>query len=153
MITIRQEQEPDEKRRIAAQILADLPEWFGLPESTAEYVRESGENPMWTALLDGEEAGFIVQKQTSDAAVEICVMGVKKRYHRQGIGARLWQAFASDAREKGFSYAQVKTVAAGRYLEYDRTRAFYERMGFQALEVFPTLWDAWNPCLLMVQKL
>ena len=87
MITIRQEQEPDEKCRIAAQILADLPEWFGLPESTAEYVRESGENPMWTALLDGEEAGFIVQKQTSDAAVEICVMGVKKRYHRQGIGA------------------------------------------------------------------
>ena len=107
----------------------------------------------WTALLDGEEAGFIVQKQTSDAAVEICVMGVKKRYHRQGIGARLWQAFASDARKKGFSYAQVKTVAAGRYLEYDCTRAFYERMGFQALEVFPTLWDAWNPCLLMVQKL
>ena len=36
---------------------------------------------------------------------------------------------------------------------FDRTRLFYEAMGFRALEVFPTLWDEWNPCLVMVMKL
>ena len=30
------------KRAIAREVLADLPEWFGIPESTEEYIRECG---------------------------------------------------------------------------------------------------------------
>ncbi|MDD2561466.1 MAG: hypothetical protein PHP07_07230 [Eubacteriales bacterium] len=48
---------------------------------------------------------------------------------------------------------QVKTVEAGHYPEYDRTIAFYEGMGFLRLEVFPTLWDERNPCLVLVKAL
>ncbi|EGO9156442.1 GNAT family N-acetyltransferase, partial [Enterococcus faecalis] len=25
--------------------------------------------------------------------------------------------------------------------------------GFKRLEVFPTLWDAWNPCLILIKQL
>ncbi|KAB7124131.1 N-acetyltransferase, partial [Bifidobacterium longum] len=39
------------------------------------------------------------------------------------------------------------------YPEYDQTIRFYESVGFERLEVFPTLWDAWNPCLVLVKKL
>ncbi|MEN6523457.1 MAG: N-acetyltransferase, partial [Anaerolineaceae bacterium] len=47
-----------------------------------------------------------------------------------------------------------KTLDASRCCEeYDRTRAFYEAMGFRPLEVFPELWDKDNPCLLMVKRL
>ncbi|MDM7533255.1 hypothetical protein QUD75_13640, partial [Lacticaseibacillus paracasei] len=41
----------------------------------------------------------------------------------------------------------------GHYPEYDQTIRFYESVGFERLEVFPTLWDAWNPCLVLVKKL
>ena len=72
---------------------------------------------------------------------------------RSGTGRRLLAALEADCREKGFRFLQVKTVAAGHYEEYDRTRLFYEAMGFTQLEVFPTLWDPWNPCLVMVKWL
>lgn len=150
---IREVTAAEEKRRIASAVLGDLPEWFGLPDSTAEYVHQCGELPLWAAMEAGEAVGFIALKQTSPYAAEICVMGVKKRWHRQGIGTLLWQAFLKRAGALGCEYVQVKTVAAGRYEEYDRTRMFYERLGFRALEVFPTLWDAWNPCLVMVRRI
>ena len=57
------------------------------------------------------------------------------------------------ARQQGYRFVQVKTVAAGHYSEYDATQTAYEHMGFVALEVFPTLWDENNPCLIMVMKL
>lgn len=143
----------EEKRRIAAEILLDLPEWFGLPDSTEMYIRESAQMPFYAAMAEGETAGFIALKKTSPYAAEVYVMGVKKHRHRYGIGRALMEAFLCRARGEGCEYAQVKTVDEGHYEEYDRTRLFYEAMGFRALEVFPTLWDAWNPCLVMVMKL
>ncbi len=48
---------------------------------------------------------------------------------------------------------QVKTVQMGRYKEYDDTNRFYLSLGFQEFEVFPTLWDEWNPCQIYVMAL
>lgn len=61
-------------------------------------------------------------------------------------------ALVKEARAK-YAYLQVKTVDEGHYKEYDQTIAFYKKYGFKKLEVFPTLWDAWNPCLVMVMKI
>ena len=144
-------QTAEEKRRIAREILENLPEWFGIPESTEEYIRESGSMPFFAAIQDGEAIGFMALKATSPYTAEIYVCGVKKRLHRCGAGSALFAAFRDYAAHHGYEYMQVKTVAAGCYPEYDVTRMFYERMGFRALEVFPTLWDACNPCLIMVR--
>ena len=48
---------------------------------------------------------------------------------------------------------QVKTVQMGKYESYDRTNRFYLSLGFQELEVFPTLWDEWNPCQIYIMAL
>ena len=48
---------------------------------------------------------------------------------------------------------QVKTVQMGRYKEYDDTNRFYRSLGFKELEVFPTLWDEWNPCQIYVMSI
>lgn len=143
----------EEKQRIAREILYDLPEWFGIPQSTEEYIRESGEMPFFVAMSEEEAVGFMAMKETSPFTAEIYVCGVKKRLHRCGAGSALFAAFRAYALSRGYEYVQVKTVAAGRYPEYDATRLFYERMGFRPLEVLPTLWDEANPCLIMVQRL
>ena len=78
-------------------------------------------------------------------------MGVLSQYHRRGVGTALWEAAKAWAKAQGFLYLQVKTVAEGHYPEYDRTNAFYRALGFAALECFPTLWDAANPCQIYVQ--
>jgi len=152
-MTVRMIDCPEGKRAIAREILADLPEWFGIPESTEEYIRESGNMPFFAAMAGEEPVGFFALKETSPYTCEIYVCGVKKRFHRQGTGSALFAAFADYARQQGYRFVQVKTVAAGCYPEYDATRLFYERLGFVALEVFPTLWDESNPCLIMVKAL
>lgn len=145
--------DPEQKRQIAREILADLPEWFGIPESTEAYIRESAAMPFFAAMEEGEAVGFMAMKETSPFTCEIFVTGVKKRLHRSGTGSAMFAAFCEYARTRGYRFVQVKTVAAGCYPEYDATRLFYERMGFSALEVFPTLWDERNPCLVMVMAL
>lgn len=139
-----------EKEQIATFILNQLPEWFGLPESTKEYILNSKEMPFW-AYIEEEPIGFIVLKETSKYTAEIYVMGVLKEKHQQGIGTALFQAFWEYAKEKGYEYLQVKTVQKGHYEEYDITNCFYEKMGFRELECLPTLWDEWNPCQIYVR--
>lgn len=150
---IRNVTDPAEKRRVAKQVLADLPEWFGIPESTAAYIDQSADQTMFEALTDGETLGFMCLKETSPCTIELAVCGVKKRFHRQGIGRALLNACLAWAKARNYTYMQVKTVAAGRYAEYDATRCFYEASGFQPVEVFPTLWDENNPCLLMIRPI
>lgn len=130
--------EPFRKQTIAREVLLDLPEWFGIPESTEEYIRESAHTPFFTAMEDDEAVGFMALKETSAFTCEIYVTGVKKRFHRCGAGSAMFAEFCRYARQQGYRFVQVKTVAAGCYPEYDATRMFYEHLGFAALEVFPT---------------
>ena len=113
-----------EREKIAREILSALPDWFGLPESTARYVRESCEQPFWAELEDGAARGFITLKETSRYTAEIAVMGVLPEYHRRGVGRALFEALHGYAGEHGYAFLQVKTVQEGRYAEYDRTNAF-----------------------------
>ena len=147
---IRAVENEEEKKRISREVLSDLPEWFGIPESTEEYIRESEHMPFWVSLNGEETEGFIALKETSPFAAELYVMAVKKGLHRRGVGKALFSAFYQYAKEYGYEFLQVKTVDEGLYDEYDQTRFFYESLGFRKLEVFPTLWDEWNPCLVMV---
>lgn len=142
----------DLKEQIAECILSDLPDWFGLPDSTREYIEKSRDLPFFAYYKENRYVGFIVLKETSQYTAELYVMGVLKNYHRHKIGEKLFQRFFTYAKQKKYEFIQVKTVDEGHYEEYDRTRLFYENMGFKKLECFPTLWDEWNPCLVMVMS-
>lgn len=147
---IRQMTNTDAKATICAEILADLPDWFGIPESTAEYVRECQSMPFWASFEHETAVGFIALKETSPYACEIYVTGVKKDHHRHGIGRSLFGMFKAYAKDHGYHYLQVKTVQRGHYAQYDRTCDFYESLGFVPLECFPTLWDESNPCQIYI---
>lgn len=142
-----------EKKAITRYILEALPDWFGIPDAREEYIQNSVGKVFFCAYLDKKPAGFLYLKQTGKATVELAVMGVLKEYHRMGIGKALF-AYAKNAiRAKGYSFIQVKTVQMGKYDDYDKTNRFYISLGFKEFEVFPTLWDAANPCQIYVMAL
>ena len=144
---------PNDKQRIAREILEALPEWFGIPEAREEYIKKSAAQPFFAAF-DGENAvGFLCLDETGKDTAELCVMGVLKDHHRRGVGRRLFEAAKERARALGYSFLQVKTVQMGKYPEYDATNRFYLALGFREFEVFPTLWDEWNPCQIYVMSL
>jgi ribosomal protein S18 acetylase RimI-like enzyme len=140
----------EEKAKLVEEILLDLPEWFGLPESTKDYIEQSKSLLLFAAQHNQMNIGFITLKETSDVVCEIHCMGIKKEYHHKGIGKLLFNAFEEYAKEK-YEFIQVKTVDEGHYKEYDQTLDFYKSVGFKKMEVFPKLWDEWNPCLIMIK--
>ena len=140
-----------EKEKISREILNDLPEWFGMPESTEEYITDSQDKPFIACFMDNEAIGFVVLNATSEDCADIFVMGIKKNYHRTGIGTKLNDAYEKLAKKLGYTYTQVKTVQTGHYKEYDITNNFYKSVGYKELEVFPTLWDEWNPCQIYIK--
>lgn len=144
---------PNDKQRIAREVLEALPEWFGIPEAREEYIKKSAAQPFFAAF-DGENAvGFLCLDETGKDTAELYVMGVLKDHHRRGVGRRLFEAAKERARALGYSFLQVKTVQMGKYPEYDATNRFYLALGFREFEVFPTLWDEWNPCQIYVMSL
>lgn len=141
------------KESIARSILEVLPDWFGIPEATEEYITDSKGKPFFCAYEGEKPVGFLCLKETGRHTVELAVMGVRKEYHRQGIGRKLFLAAKDEAAGLGYSFIQVKTVQMGRYGIYDDTNRFYLSLGFKELEVFPTLWDICNPCQIYIMAI
>lgn len=146
-------EEAAEKQRVSRSILEALPEWFGIPESREQYIKESAAQ-LFFAALDAEKAiGFLCLKETGKETVELSVMGVLKDYQRRGLGRKLFEQAKKVVGNLGYSFMQVKTVQMGRYAEYDATNRFYRSLGFKEFELFPTLWDERNPCQIYVMSL
>ena len=152
-IEIKEVIDKREKEKVSKEVLYDLPEWFGIPESTQNYIIDSQDKPLLACYVNDEVAGYIVLNATSKDCADIFVMGVKKKFHRMGIGLKLNNAFEILAKKLGYTYSQVKTVKTGCYKEYDITNKFYIAMGYKELECFPTLWDEWNPCQIYIKYL
>jgi coenzyme F420-0:L-glutamate ligase / coenzyme F420-1:gamma-L-glutamate ligase len=149
-VSVVEVEAPAERSRLAESVLRALPEWFGIEEATRSYIDDVASLQTF-ATDDG--AGFLSLKLHTQRAAEIYVMGVVPDRHRRGLGRALVRTAEAWCAAHGVEYLQVKTVGPSSPDErYARTRAFYEAMGFVPLEVFPDLWDARNPALLLVKQ-
>ena len=149
MTRIVEIEDPAERSRIAEAVLRDIPDWFGIEESTRDYIQGAAALPTFAAEPD---RGFLCLKQHTPAAAEVYVMGVRRAHQRQGIGRALVETAESWCRAQGIRYLHVKTLGPSRPDEgYAATRAFYAALGFVALEELHGLWDEANPTLVLVK--
>ena len=140
---------PAERSRICEAVLRDLPDWFGIEEATAAYLRDVERLPTFAV---GEDAMLALKLHTPRAA-EVYVMGVRRERHGDGLGTALLRVAEEYLRKREIEYLQVKTLGpSDPDPGYARTRAFYEARGFVPLEEIHGLWEA-NPCLLLVKRL
>lgn len=145
---------PEEKQSIALAILTALPDWFGIEQAREDYILTVRDRIFWAAMDGDAVIGFLALTQHNLHTDEIYVMGVLQGHHRSGAGRALIEAALGHCRAQDKSFLTVKTLDASvDYAPYDNTRAFYQRMGFLPLEVFPTLWGEENPCLFMARTI
>lgn len=152
MLVIKEVKDEEQKMAVVAEVLKDLPEWFGIPESTQAYIEGAKDLRVWATYQESDVVGFISLSYSSEDCAEIDCLGVKKSFQGQGIGSQLLATLESEAR-KNVDYLQVKTVAEGSNKDYDRTNVFYRSLGFKKLEIFPQLWDLKNPCQILIKKI
>ena len=152
MFVIEEVKDENQKKAVVAEVLKDLPEWFGIPESTQAYIEGITDLQVWAAYQESDLTGFVSLSYSSEDCAEIDCLGVKKAYQGRKIGSQLLATLESEARKK-VDYLQVKTVAEGSNKDYDRTNVFYRSLGFKKLEIFPQLWGSQNPCQILIKKL
>ena len=135
-------------------ILRALPEWFGIEKATQQYIKDADTMASMLAK-DGEQViGFITIRMHFPESADIHCMGILPKYHRKGIGRQLVSALETHLKKEGVKFLQVKTVSDANPDEaYAKSRKFYLGVGFTPLEVFPNLWDEWNPALLLIKSL
>jgi GNAT superfamily N-acetyltransferase len=125
--------DPEQKLRAVAAIITTLPEWFGIPESNERYIKEIADKDAFAAYTEiNELIGLVALRYHFDMTAEIWWLGVNPEYHRQGIGTLLFEAIKVRAIERGCRALAVMTLSPrSAYPPYERTRAFYERLGFR----------------------
>ena len=85
------------------------------------------------------------------SALDVHLLAIRPHAHRRGVGKALIRQARAVAQELGKPYVTVKTQGpSAGYEPYERTRAFYEAVGFRGLEEFTAIWGPENPCLIMI---
>jgi ribosomal protein S18 acetylase RimI-like enzyme len=156
MSLIRSEEihDPNTKSIICNDILRALPNWFGNEAAIVDYTEQVQAMPFYAAFDNNKAIGFVALKMHNQYTAEVCVMGILKEYHRQGIGKTLISYCETYCIESKREYLTVKTLDESRASKsYEKTRLFYLSVGFKPLEVFPLYWDKDNPCLFMVKHI
>jgi len=125
------ESDPGRKRELQERLTALLPHWFGRPESNARYAMQAEVLDGYVAERDGVRCGLLLLKWVGSVGAEVYWMGVDPTRHRSGIGRALIGAAIEGARRRGAEYLFVMTLHPDApYEPYQRTRQFYEAMGF-----------------------
>jgi GNAT superfamily N-acetyltransferase len=152
LMLIKKIEDKKMKQEIARDILYDLPEWFGIPESTEAYIKDSADMVFYAAYNGSISCGFVAIQRHFKNSAEINVMGIHKEYHRKGIGIQLIKKACEWCLEEEIEFLQVKTLADTHPdIHYGKTREFYKAVGFEEIEVFPDLWGKENPCLMLMK--
>ena len=153
-MTIFEVTNSEQKSEICNTILRRLPQWFGIESAILDYVRDVQKMETWVSQVDNEIVGFVSLNKHNHQSAEIHVMAVLEKHHRNKIGQKLVEKCEDSLRQQNFKFLQVKTLSPTRPdVNYDKTRQFYLKMNFTAIEEFKTLWGELNPCLLLIKPI
>jgi ribosomal protein S18 acetylase RimI-like enzyme len=142
------------KAEYTNDILRKLPEWFGIEDSLMEYVKTVYTYSYWAAFHQEKCIGFFSGKIHYNRTGDIYVCGIDPKYHGKGIGTLLYKELEKYFMENKCKYVIVKTLSEiNPDKNYEKTRKFYKKNGFEELITLTEMWNEANPCLIMIKKI
>ena len=136
-------------------IVKELPQYFTDKEKTT-ISKDLRTCLLYVARDSNEVFGFVTIKRKNNHVAEIPWMAVKLERQHRGIGSALVDRVANDLRSQGIRILEVKTLSADvKYPPYEKTRRFYEKIGFIHLETINPYpgWELNSPCAIYVKIL
>lgn len=136
------------------EILSSLPEWFGLPEANRVFIDGLSRLPAAVAEHEGRIVGFVSIRAHDPRSAEIEAMAVEPSLHHCGIGRSLIRWVLEWCASEGFVWLHVKTRGPSTPdAHYDKTRSFYQSVGFDPLFESTTMWGPDDAALILVRKI
>jgi len=115
------------------------PRWFDSVAIGSSIPRDLSVHRTHVAKEGGRIVGFVTHTTVNDKA-DIKWIGVEPGFQRKGIGTELYAVVEDELRRAGVGEVRVETVSEQtEYEPYERTRAFYEKMGFHVENVRKTI--------------
>ena len=137
---------------VCRQILASLPEWFGIEAVNREYIAGLLSRPSGVAQVEGVPVGFLSVERHNSASAEVHVMAVDRAHHSAGIGTALLGWAEEWCVSNAIRWLHVKTRGpATPDPSYEKTRRFYLARGFDPLFETLDLWGPQDAALIMVK--
>ena len=122
------------KSEYCREIIPLLPDWFGMAEANENYISGMAGRVVFAAFQGEGLVGIVGLKDHMARSLEVWWMGVKPDCHGQGVGTDLFETARSYAVAHDYEYMIVNTLSDRSDDEYyARTRAFYQKMGFDSL--------------------
>lgn len=125
---------PDLAEALCRKIIADLPEYFGLPAANEHYIIGVRSQVNLAAKVDEDYVGLISISFPYPENANIYWMGILRKYHRAGIGKMLSTSAFHEAKKRGTKTISVETLSPQEADEnYLKTYHFYQSLGFSPL--------------------
>lgn len=141
------------KQHITSTILRDLEEWFGIEESTQEYITKVAKYPFFALYDNDVPVAFYSVREENKNVLDLYVLGALKTYHNKGVGSTLQNYVEQYAKDNNYNYLMVLTLAEkANSKEYLLTRQFYLKHGFIDFYQNDDIFDSYNPCQIMLKK-
>lgn len=136
-----------------AAILSGLREWFDVSESTRSYIEALTYLPAAVVEHEDRVIGFLSVRLHHERSAEIDAMALEREFHRSGAGQALVEWCLEWCRSNGVVWLHVKTRGPTTPDPfYERTRQFYQAVGFDPLFESQTLWGAQDAALILIRK-
>jgi len=136
-IAIEPLEDASAKASLCARLSAELPMWFGRPESNAEYIRGMATRDAFAAFVRGAPEGLIALDYHFGTTCNLWWLGVSPKVHRCGVGRALVERAFKEASQRGCAWLAVETMSPRTLSpEYDITHRFYEALGFHPFVEF-----------------
>jgi ribosomal protein S18 acetylase RimI-like enzyme len=121
---------PDDTPAIAT-LARGLEGWFDEHARTIAIPTDVRHQTVFVATEENELLGFI-SLYVMEGRLNIGWIGVRRDWHRRGVGSALMARAEERARELGIDTLAVYTLGEGvDYEPYERTRQFYFKHGFR----------------------
>ncbi len=135
-------------------LMKSLPDSF-TPNGIDNFVKELPKSHLMIVKSDDNLRGFITWIFLNRLA-EISWLAVAPDSQGKGLGTQLVRQAEQAARDHGALQMEVKTLAEGpESPQYERTRQFYEKLGYKLAEVIDPYpdWEPGNPCAIYKKDL
>jgi ribosomal protein S18 acetylase RimI-like enzyme len=137
------------------EIVKKLPEYF-TDKAVLNMAKDLQHQDFLVATISDKPVGFVSFTQKNPQIAEITWMAVELEHQRHGIGTAMVDFGINQLKTNDIQILEVKTLAPDPEApQYDKTRKFYQRLGFIHLETIDPYpgWDLGNPCALYVKVL